>query len=159
MSKNNVVQLCTELIGGCSEESLNDSSPPMPPYLLDVYFRINSAKELAKHPDSIMATAALVRSALTTNEDDRIRIESVQQLLNTGSPFVEIVLFGLLFDKDEVMRQTAVEGLVLFRSKNLELALSVVSDDELKDVPDTVKKALAGDYDSIKLYRLDPPPI
>ncbi|QDT80800.1 hypothetical protein Mal35_42750 [Gimesia maris] len=158
MNENNVVRLCTELLWGCSEESLNDSSAPMPPYLLDVYSRINTAKELANHPMSIMVEAALLRSALTANEDDRIRIESVQQLLNIGSPFAEVVLFGLLFDEDEELRQTAVEGLVLIQSKNMELALSIISDDEFTEIPDTVRKALAGNHDSIKIYNLDPPP-
>ncbi|WP_417388348.1 HEAT repeat domain-containing protein [Gimesia sp.] len=158
MREDQVIQLCKELLRGCSEESLDNNSSPMPSYLLDIYFRVNFAKELANHPMSIMISATLLRSALTANEDDRIRIESVQQLLNTDSPFVELVLFGLLFDEDELMRETAVEGLAVIRSQNLELALSIISDDEFTEIPDTLRKALAGEYDSIKLYHIDPPP-
>lgn len=157
MSKENVVQLCRELLWGCSEELLQDNSPPMPPDLLDVYYRINSAKELAKHPRSIITEAAFLRSALSANEDDRIRIESVQQLINAGSPFIEAALFGLLFDEDEEMRLTAAEGLALMRSMNLELALEIISEDEFREIPDLLRKALEGNYDSIKLLHLDPP--
>lgn len=149
------LQFCRTLL--CEEEGLYPvyANASLSPELAGDYGRIIAAQNLGKSLQTIAGEAVLCRIALTTDEDDRVRKECVQQLLNNESQFLEVVLFGLLFDDDEEMRLAAIEGLVLMKSGNIQLAASIVANDKSRKVRKLIEVATTGM--SIDLYHLDPP--
>jgi hypothetical protein len=155
MSETDEFRLCIELLRGCSGNLLRYGDDPIPPEVADTYARHIAARELGSLPKSIVIEAAWCRSALTASEDDRVRVECIQQLLNSRSTLLEAVLFGLLFDADHEIRIASIEGLHLMRSANLELAARLLSYDQNVAVRDLANRAAAGD--DIDLYHLDLP--
>ncbi|WP_442483774.1 hypothetical protein [Aeoliella sp. SH292] len=150
------LSLCLRLLHG--DELLTSRSDGIIPIdLADGYGKVLAARELGKSLNSAAGQAALCRSAFAANEDDRVRIECVQQLLNNHSPLLETVLFGLLFDDDELMRLTAIEGLALSRSHEIAIAAAIVARDESIRVRELMERVLNGD--AIDLFHLDPPTI
>lgn len=155
MTRKTEIELCYELIRGSQEVPNHYTDDPIPASLSIDYGKRIAAEELGALPRSIVIDAALCRAALTSNEDDRVRTEAVQQLLNSRSHLLEGVLFALLFDDDPEMRKAAVEGLVLARSDNLTLALAVLSDDKADPVYTLAARAANGE--DIEVYQLDHP--
>ena len=149
------IQLCLDLLFGSSPEVARYQDDPISPELASDYGKLIAAKKLGECPRSIIVDSAFCRSALSSTEDDRVRIESLQQLLNSGSDLLEGVLFALLFDADEEMRRAAVEGITLSRRENLPLALEVLGHDESDAICMLAKHAITGQ--PIELYWLDSP--
>lgn len=149
------LKMCIALLYGDELPIAKQVDDPIPPELACDYGKILAARKLGVSLESIVAEAALCRCALTNDEDDRVRVECLQQLLNNRSHLLDAVLFGLLFDRDEEMRLAAIEGLALNRSANLKRAASVVTNDESERVRELMSKICSGQ--TISLYFLDVP--
>lgn len=149
------IQLCHDLLFGSSTEVARYQDDPISPELSSDYGKLIAARKLGKLPRSIIVDSAFCRAALSSTEDDRVRLESLQQLLNSGSALLDGVLFALLFDTDEEMRRAAVEGIALSRRESLPLALEVLGNDDSDAICMLAKQALTGQ--PIELYWLDSP--
>ena len=150
-----VLRKCKELTGRSSIDGFMPEPGIIPEVHLAAYARIAAAKDLGKEMPNSFAAAALARVALAQDEDDRVRVECVQQLLNSNFTGLELVLLALLFDEDDLMIVTAIEGLVLTHSPLLATVSSLLANSTSKSVRETAMRDLPnGD---ILLYHLDPP--
>lgn len=148
-------KMCIALLYGDELPIVKRDDDPISPDLASDYGKILAARKLGESFESIVSEAALCRCALTNDEDDRVRVECLQQLLNKRSHLLDAVLFGLLLDQDEQMRLAAIEGLTLNQSTNLKRAASIVATDESERVRELMAKICSGQ--PISLYFLDAP--
>jgi HEAT repeat protein len=147
------IQMCFSLLRGDELPIVKPVDDPISPQLASDYGKILTARKLGAALKSIITEAALCRCALTNDEDDRVRVECLQQLLNHRSHLLDAVLLGLLFDPDEEMRLAAIEGLALTRSANLKHAASIVANDKSERVRESMANISSGH--PISLYFLD----
>ena len=99
--------------------------------------------------------AVLVRVAFNQSEDDRVRMAAVQELLNQNSIHLDLVLIGLLVDRDPEMRLAAVEGLFIRGGALIGYAAQVCENDESAEVRKAIARASSGM--ELGLFYLDPP--
>lgn len=148
------IQLCFKLVRRGFPLSPPGIIGSISPDLMSDYETLFAANKILEEPISIISEAALVRTSMRYNEDDRIRTACVQKLLNSRSPVLECILFALLFDEDPAMQLTAVEGLVLIQSKHMNLAEKILAYDDSGDAYKTLLQHKNGKI--INLYHLDP---
>jgi hypothetical protein len=149
------IQLCTHLLNGDDKQTPSYVDNPISPELANDYGKFFAARKLGESLETIVGEAALCRCALTSAEDDRVRVECIQQLLNNKSSLVEGTLFALLLDCDEDMQSAALEGLILAKSSHLDLAASIISGNESARINELMSMSLAGE--PVDLYHLDVP--
>lgn len=155
MKERSELDVCLELLGKTKVTPPDIPNPPIPEYLFDDYVRMLAADEVAKFPMSPLIEAVVCRAALTENEDDRVRTECVQRLMDSQCKSLETVLLGLLFDKYSDLRRTGLEGLFLIRSESLELAIDILDKDDSPRIKKLVHQIKNGQ--EIELYHLDAP--
>jgi HEAT repeat protein len=149
-----LLKYCRELALGIVDLPFY-ANPPIPHDLAVVYARRIAAQEIAKHfPNDPVGEAVLVRAALASEDDDRVRVEALQQLIVIGSSHAQSVMLALLFDQDEELRIAALEGLAIVKSPLLDRAAMLLVDDCSDDVSTLAQQIM--NSEEIPLYKLDP---
>jgi hypothetical protein len=81
---------------------------PIPIEVATTYARLLAAQTIGQEfSGNPFAEAILIRSTLASDDDDRVRVEALQQLLDTSSTHAESVMLALLLDSDEELRLAA----------------------------------------------------
>ena len=151
-----LLKLCREVITGVVDNMPCDPDVPVPSDLVATYYRRDAAEDIGKNfCGHLFGEAALLRGALTGNDDDRVRIECLQHLVNNESTFAEIAFLALLLDDDPLLRLAALEGLVIIKSPHRDEAARLLKNDSDEDTATTAGTILAGR--TIRLCELDAP--
>ena len=132
-----------------------DGQGVIPSSHMVVYSKIEAAEILGSVVDNPFACASLIRGSISQSEDDRVRVACVQQLLNGRVQGVEYVLLSLLFDEDEEMVKTGIEGLILINSDILKRYSHIFESSPHSLVRVSVAKFLKGE--DTPIYKLDLP--
>ena len=75
----------------------------------------------------------------------------------TPIPRTVLILLGLLFDEHFDLRRTGLEGLYLIQSKNLDLAINILDDDNNANVQELVHQIKFDQKQEVSLCPLDAP--
>jgi hypothetical protein len=90
--------------------------------LAEQYLRSSLIDELAAYCAHPIVEATFARIAMNPAEHETLRIRCTQYLLNCGSRILDSILLSMVFDDDEMLRRTALEGLYLHGSPQLLIA-------------------------------------